>query len=74
MTTARMSKQLKSILRYLAILLALLLFLFPVYWLLVTSIKFPGDVVTNPVIWIPRRVTIDNFRLLFGYTGPLWGS
>lgn len=74
MTTARMYKQVKSILHYLILLLALLLFLFPVYWLVITSIKFPGDVVTDPVIWIPKRVTIDNFRLLFGYSGPLWGS
>lgn len=72
--TPRRSKQIKSSLRYLALLLALLFFLFPIYWLVITSVKFPGDVVTNPVVWLPKRFTVDNFRLLFGYTGPLWGS
>jgi multiple sugar transport system permease protein len=74
MTTTRVGKQVKMLLRYLALLLALACYLFPVYWLLVTSFKYPGDVVANPVIWFPRRITIDNFRLLFGYSGHLWGS
>jgi|YNPMSStandDraft_1061717.scaffolds.fasta_scaffold15982_3 multiple sugar transport system permease protein len=52
----------------------LVFFVFPIYWLVVTSLKMPGDVTAYPVIWIPKRVTFDNFRLLFGYQGPLWGQ
>ncbi|MEN3187044.1 MAG: carbohydrate ABC transporter permease [Atribacterota bacterium] len=58
---------------YFSIGMILIFFLFPIYWLAVTSLKFPGDVTASPVIWFPKRLTMDNFRLLFGYSGPLWG-
>lgn len=74
MTTARLKKRLTTLSRYLALLAVLAFYLFPIYWLLATSLKFPGDVVANPVVWIPERVTFDNFRLLFGYQGPVWGE
>lgn len=69
-----LKNRLSKLLRYLLLILALAYFLFPIYWLVLTSIKFPGDVTANPVIWIPKRFTIDNFRLLFGYRGPVWGT
>ena len=74
MSKERLVKRLKTLLRYLLLLAALAFFMFPIYWLLATSVKYAGDVVANPVVWIPRRVSFDNFRLLFGYTGPVWGS
>jgi multiple sugar transport system permease protein len=74
MSREKRAKVLRRVLRYVLIGLALLFFLFPIYWLLLTSLKYPGDVTANPVIWLPRRFTIDNFRLLFGYRGPLWGD
>jgi multiple sugar transport system permease protein len=74
MSREKRSKMVRRVLRYVLIGLALLFFMFPVYWLLITSLKYPGDVTANPVIWFPRRFTIDNFRLLFGYRGPLWGD
>lgn len=74
MTTARVGKYARKGLRYLLLLLALVFYAFPIYWLILTSIKFPGDVTANPVIWLPRRITFDNFRLLFGYTGAVWGT
>ncbi len=69
-----LKKRLSMLLRYFLLIAALLYFLFPIYWLVLTSIKYPGDVTANPVIWIPKRLTIDNFRLLFGYKGPVWGT
>jgi multiple sugar transport system permease protein len=74
MSTLKLRKQLNVILRYLLLLAALAFYMGPVYWLVLTSVKFPGDVVANPVVWFPERFTIDNFRLLFGYTGPVWGT
>jgi len=69
----RRLKQWKLLLSYLILAAAFAFFLFPFYWLVLTSIKVPGEITASPVIWFPRRPTIDNFRLLFGYTGPLWG-
>jgi multiple sugar transport system permease protein len=73
-TRARLYKYLNTLLRYILLVLALVFFLFPIYWLVITSIKFPGDINSNPVIWFPGRLTIDNYRLMLGYTGPIWGS
>jgi len=66
-------KNLTFVVRYLLVGIALFFFLFPIYWLVVTSLKFPGEVSASPVVWFPKSLTFDNFRLLFGYSGPLWG-
>jgi multiple sugar transport system permease protein len=73
-TRSKIKKYITTFVRYLLVIVALVFFLFPIYWLVLTSFKFPGDINANPVIWIPGRITIDNFRLLLGYTGPVWGS
>jgi multiple sugar transport system permease protein len=70
----RLRRPQKRALQYAGIVLALVFYLFPIYWLVLTSLKYPSDVVANPVVWVPSRITLDNFRLLFGYTGPVWGS
>ncbi len=74
MSKERLAKRLRTLVRYILLLAALAFFMFPIYWLLATSVKYAGDVVANPIVWIPRRVSLDNFKLLFGYTGPVWGS
>ncbi len=58
---------------YLLLALAFAFFLFPFYWLILTSLKVPGEITASGVVWVPKHPTPDNFRLLFGYTGPLWG-
>jgi multiple sugar transport system permease protein len=48
------------------ILFALLvLALFPVFWILMTSIKPPTDWNASPAIWIPSHPTLVNFKTLF---------
>jgi multiple sugar transport system permease protein len=74
MPHARIKKQLFSVLKYLLLILALLFFLFPIYWMLLTSLKKPGEISANPVIWFTTNITFDNFKLLFGYQGSLWGQ
>jgi multiple sugar transport system permease protein len=69
----RRRKQWKLLISYLLLATAFVFFLFPLYWIIITSIKVPGEVTASPVVWFPKRPTIDNFRLLFGYAGPLWG-
>jgi len=73
-TRGKITRILTTSLRYVLLALAMLFYLFPIYWLFMTAFKFPGDVTSNPVIWFPTRATVDNFRLLFGYTGPVWNT
>jgi multiple sugar transport system permease protein len=37
----------------------------PFVWMISTSLKFPGDVMTVDVEWLPRRVTFDNYVKIF---------
>lgn len=42
-----------------------LLWAMPFVWMVSTSLKFPGDVMTVDVEWLPRRVTLDNYVKVF---------
>jgi multiple sugar transport system permease protein len=44
---------------------ALILTLFPVFWIVMTAIKPPTDWNAAPAIWLPSEPTIVNFRTLF---------
>lgn len=44
---------------------ALLLTLFPLFWIVMTAIKPPTDWNAVPAIWIPAQPTLVNFRTLF---------
>lgn len=44
---------------------ALVLVLFPVFWIVMTAIKPPTDWNASPAIWVPSQPTLINFRTLF---------
>jgi multiple sugar transport system permease protein len=48
---------------YAALGLAALLILFPVYWMAVTSLKIPRDILRTPSLW-PHGFTANNYRAL----------
>jgi multiple sugar transport system permease protein len=48
---------------YLAMVLALLFVLFPVYWMVVTSLKLPREIFRVPSLW-PQVFTEANYRIL----------
>jgi len=51
--------------RTLLAVLVTLLFLFPVYWLFIMSVKTPEEVFASPPVWIPATLSLENFRVLF---------
>jgi multiple sugar transport system permease protein len=54
----------------LATILALIFFLFPVYWMLVTSIKPPNEWLTNPPVFFPSHPYWSNYTdALFNWNG-----
>ena len=48
---------------YAALLLAAILVLFPIYWLLITSLKLPREIYRMPALW-PQVFTLNNYRIL----------
>ena len=51
------------VLSYLALSLAVILVLFPIYWMIITSLKLPREIFRVPSLW-PKTFTLDNFTKL----------
>ena len=49
----------------LVMICALVVVLFPVFWIVMTAIKPPTDWNASPAIWIPSEPTLINFQTLF---------
>jgi ABC-type sugar transport system, permease component len=45
--------------------MALMVVLFPIFWIVMTSIKPPTDWNASPAIWVPSKPTFVNFKTLF---------
>lgn len=50
---------------YLFLLVAVLISVFPFYWILTTSFKFPRDHLSKPPVYIPTDYTFDHYQQLF---------
>jgi len=48
---------------YAALLFASAIVLFPIYWMIVTSLKLPRDIYRMPALW-PKIITFNNYRIL----------
>ena len=48
------------VLSYLALAIAVLLILFPIYWMIITSLKLPREIYRVPSLW-PKTFTLDNY-------------
>jgi multiple sugar transport system permease protein len=60
-----MKRVLRNIVKYLVVLFILLITLFPVFWLLSTSLKNPIDQFAVPPMWIPNPLTFDHYQQTF---------
>ena len=58
----RLSHIVKRSGRYIALIIAVLFFLFPIFWITVTAIKQPGQYYNYPPIWFPKRPTFVHFK------------
>ena len=56
-------ERLGRLLSYAALVLAVLVVLFPVYWMITTSLKLPREIVRTPSLW-PQVFTLNNYRIL----------
>lgn len=49
-------------------IVATLLMLWPVVWMVSTSLKLPEDVFSIPPRWIPENVSLDGYKVAFSWT------
>jgi multiple sugar transport system permease protein len=54
--------------RWVVIVIILVLVLFPIYWMIATSLKIPRDIYRTPSLW-PRTFTLNNYNILINQKG-----
>lgn len=56
---------------YVGLTVAAVIFVFPLYWLLVSAFKTPSQIFANPPVWLPHPLSMGNFVELCRETHPL---
>jgi multiple sugar transport system permease protein len=64
-----MRRALALALRYAAVAAALVFFLFPIFWVVTTAFKLPGEYLSSPPIWIPEQPTLIHFGAVMPLKG-----
>src|SRR5579871_2446708 len=60
------------ILVYGILLLGTIVLMFPIFWMIRTSVMPTDEIEIFPIQWLPSRLALDNFAGLF-QTVPIWG-
>jgi len=55
----------EKLLLYIVLSVGALLFAFPLFWMLSTSLKSPGDIHKVPMVWIPSNIQWSNYKQVF---------
>jgi multiple sugar transport system permease protein len=63
--TVRRRKVITQILRYVVAAVALLVFLFPVYWVCITAFKSGNELYATPPVWVPTDFSMRHFARVF---------
>jgi multiple sugar transport system permease protein len=61
----------RTALRYAVLLIVLTFCLFPILWVIGTSVKLPGEYLRNPPVWIPQNPTLVHFTSVMSQRGNL---
>ena len=56
-----------TVLVWVATFVVMLIVCLPGLWVVLSAFRPNGEILTKPAIWIPRDLSLDNFRAIFGY-------
>jgi multiple sugar transport system permease protein len=59
------SKNFRLAMRYVLAIVITLIFVFPVYWLFIISLKTPDEIFAFPPVWYPKSIQFANYGVLF---------
>ena len=62
-------KTIIPILRHAALILVTVIFLVPLYWMVISSLKENNMVFSNPIVWFPNPIRLQNYPDAFNYPG-----
>src|SRR5690242_19746939 len=57
--------------RYVVLVVVLIFCLFPILWVIGTSVKLPGEYMHNPPVWIPKNPTLIHYQNVMAQRGNL---
>src|SRR5918997_1698640 len=57
--------------RYVVLLVVLIFCLFPIFWVIATSVKMPAEFLRNPPVWIPQNPTLAHYGNVMAQRGNL---
>lgn len=60
-------KRVVFILRHAALIIATIVFLIPLYWMVISAFKENNMVFSNPIVWFPNPIRWQNFPDAFNY-------
>jgi multiple sugar transport system permease protein len=63
-----MKKNLKKVPVHVLQAFVVLMFAFPIYWMITTAVKQRGEILTYPPLFVPAHPIVDNFLLFFKAT------
>ena len=72
-STTSASQRLRTILVYAGMAVLLAAFLYPLWWMVSSSFKPGPEIVTSPLSFDPRHITLANYRAMFGTVPILTG-
>ena len=52
----------RTVARYAVLVIVLVICLLPIFWVIATSIKLPGEYLRNPPVWIPQDPTLIHYQ------------
>ena len=62
-----MTRRQKNILNWIVTFLVMVIICLPGLWVVLSAFRSNGEILTKPTVWIPRNLTLDNFRAIFGF-------
>ena len=64
-TAMKKKKRIAMVLQYAALLSALLIIIFPIYWIIISSFKIKEDILSYPPKLFPSQFTLENYVTAF---------
>lgn len=62
-----MPKSIRDALVWFGTFVTMVVICLPGLWVIVSAFRSNGEILTRPAVWIPERLSLDNFRAIFGF-------
>ena len=62
-----MTRRQKDVLIWVVTFIVMLIICLPGLWVVLSAFRSNGEILTKPTVWVPRDLTLDNFRSIFGF-------